>query len=50
MAVGTPVSKIVETIERVEVIQGQLRKIVEALDRLDSRVVALEKEAGGKGP
>ena len=50
MAGGTPISKVIETIERVEIIQKQLQGIVDTLDQLNVRVSALEKAAGGRGP
>lgn len=44
---GTPTSKILQTIQVVEVIQGQIADLTEALRRLTARVEALE---GGRRP
>jgi cell division protein FtsB len=39
---GTPTSKILQTIQAVEVIQSQIADLTEALRRLAARVEALE--------
>ena len=44
---GTPTSKIIQTIQAVETIQGQVADLIEALRRLTMRVEALES---GKRP
>jgi len=38
----TPVSRILETIQTVEAVQGQIAELAEAVRRLASRVEALE--------
>lgn len=45
MAERTPVSKVLETIAAVALLQEQLAALVEALTKLTARVEAIERQA-----